>query len=58
MVFYNNKVYRLEDFYGCLLFFGKVVVEFFFYILIIFEFDNIGDFIFGFYVEVYLFIIF
>lgn len=54
MVSYNNKVYRLEDLHGRLLSFGKAAAESSFYIPITFEFDNIGDFIPGSYVEVYL----
>ena len=54
VVSYNNKAYRLADLNGCLLSFGKAADETSFYIPVTFEFDNIGDFIPGSYVEVYL----
>lgn len=54
VVSYNNKAYRLADLNGRLLSFGKAADETSFYIPVIFEFDNIGDFIPGSYVEVYL----
>ena len=54
VVSYNNKAYRLADLYGRLLSFGKAADETSFYIPVTFEFDNIGDFIPGSYVEVYL----
>lgn len=54
VVSYNNKAYRLADLNGCLLSFGKAADETSLYIPVTFEFDNIGDFIPGSYVEVYL----
>lgn len=54
VVSYNNKAYRLADLNGRLLSFGKAADETSFYIPVTFEFDNIGDFIPGSYVEVYL----
>lgn len=54
VVSYNNKAYRLADLNGRLLSFGKAANETSFYIPVTFEFDNIGDFIPGSYVEVYL----
>lgn len=54
VVSYNNKAYRLADLNGRLLSFGKATNETSFYIPVTFEFDNIGDFIPGSYVEVYL----
>lgn len=54
IVSYNNKAYRLADLNGRLLSFGKASNETSFYIPVTFEFDNIGDFIPGSYVEVYL----
>lgn len=54
VVSYNNKAYRLPDLNGRLLSFGKAADETSFYIPVTFEFDNIGDFIPGSYVEVYL----
>lgn len=54
VVSYNNKAYRLADLNGRLLSFGKAANEASFYIPVTFEFDNIGDFIPGSYVEVYL----
>ncbi|MCM0323011.1 efflux RND transporter periplasmic adaptor subunit [Bacteroides fragilis] len=54
VVSYNNKAYRLADLNGRLLSFGKAADEISFYIPVTFEFDNIGDFIPGSYVEVYL----
>lgn len=54
VVSYNNKAYRLAELNGCLLSFGKAADETSFYIPVTFEFDNIGDFIPGSYVEVYL----
>lgn len=54
VVSYNNEAYRLADLNGRLLSFGKAADETSFYIPVTFEFDNIGDFIPGSYVEVYL----
>ena len=54
VVSYNNKAYRLADLNGRLLSFGKAADETSCYIPVTFEFDNIGDFIPGSYVEVYL----
>ena len=54
VVSYNNKAYRLADLNGRLLSFGKAANETSFYIPVTFEFDNIGEFIPGSYVEVYL----
>ena len=54
VVSYNNKAYRVADLNGRLLSFGKAADETSFYIPVTFEFDNIGDFIPGSYVEVYL----
>lgn len=54
VVSYNNKAYQLSNLNGRLLSFGKVSNQTSFYIPVTFEFDNIGDFIPGSYVEVYL----
>lgn len=56
-ILYDNKVYELGELKGCLFFYGKVFGGIFFYVFVIFEFDNWGDVIFGLYVEVYLFLL-
>ncbi|MDR2774464.1 MAG: efflux RND transporter periplasmic adaptor subunit [Tannerella sp.] len=51
---YDNAVYKLSDLNGRLLSFGKASDRQSFYIPVTFEFDNIGDFVPGSFVSVYL----
>ncbi|MDR0697780.1 MAG: efflux RND transporter periplasmic adaptor subunit [Tannerella sp.] len=51
---YDNTVYKLSDLNGRLLSFGKASDRQSFYIPVTFEFDNIGDFVPGSFVSVYL----
>lgn len=51
---YDNAVYKLSDLNGRLLSFGRASGGQSFYIPVTFEFDNIGDFIPGSFVSVYL----
>jgi RND family efflux transporter MFP subunit len=51
---YDNQLYRLEDLKGRLVSFGKSANAASFYIPVVFEFDNVGTFVPGAFVEVYL----
>lgn len=51
---YDGVTYRLDDLNGRLLSYGKVSDQNTFFLPVIFEFDNIGDFVAGAYTEVFL----
>ena len=51
---YEDKVYKLSELNGRIVSYGKTTSEDSYYLPMTFEFDNIGEFVAGSYVEVYL----
>lgn len=50
----DKSVYKLSDLNGRLLSYGKASTADSYYVPVVFEFDNVGDFVAGMYAEVYL----